>query len=98
MDSTLCCDIVAGHVALSSLYFGTLFKTHTNYSFWDYLLSYRIDRAADLLTTGDKEIGEILLECGFNSKTNFNRRFLKKQGVTPSQFRQRRRYGDYSQV
>jgi len=48
---------------------------------------YRIERATNLLVTTDKTITQIYLESGFQTKSNFNREFLRVAGTTPSKYR-----------
>lgn len=48
---------------------------------------YRIKRASSLLVTTDKSITQVYLESGFQTKSNFNREFLRVTGNTPSQYR-----------
>jgi AraC-like DNA-binding protein len=50
--------------------------------------SYRISEAKSLMRNfPDRNILNIALECGFNSKSSFNSVFSKTTGITPSAFR-----------
>ncbi|KAA8997777.1 helix-turn-helix transcriptional regulator [Affinibrenneria salicis] len=49
--------------------------------------SYRLDEVKRLLSQTDSRITDIMLDCGFQTKSNFNREFLKATGMTPSQWR-----------
>ena len=49
--------------------------------------SRRIERACTLLLNTTKNIEEIWIECGFNSRTSFNRQFRAIVGITPSSYR-----------
>jgi AraC-like DNA-binding protein len=58
-------------------------------NFNDLINSYRVDAVVQRLRAGDHREFTLLslaLDCGFNSKTTFNRAFKKKMGVTPRQF------------
>ncbi|WP_222982954.1 helix-turn-helix domain-containing protein [Flagellimonas meishanensis] len=57
--------------------------------FFDYVNSYRIDAAKELLARKDHQmtIQEIMYEVGFSSKSSFNTVFRKKTGVTPTEFK-----------
>ena len=58
--------------------------------FFDFVNSYRIKKAQELLTDStDKKrtVLEILYEVGFNSKSSFNTSFKKHTGVTPTAYR-----------
>ncbi|WP_325892234.1 helix-turn-helix domain-containing protein [Grimontia sp. NTOU-MAR1] len=48
---------------------------------------YRIEHAKSLLESSDLAITEIYLEAGFQTKSNFNREFLRITGKTPSEYR-----------
>ena len=49
--------------------------------------AYRIEHAKILLKQTDEVITEIFLSSGFQTKSNFNREFLRITGQTPSEFR-----------
>jgi YesN/AraC family two-component response regulator len=58
--------------------------------FYDFVNTYRIENAMDILkdTTKSKvTILEILYEVGFNSKSSFNTAFKKHTGYTPTDYR-----------
>ena len=55
--------------------------------FFDFINSLRINEAKILLKESDKTVLEILYMSGFNSKSAFNRAFIKQEGVSPTQFR-----------
>lgn len=48
---------------------------------------YRIKKAEELLKNTKMPITELMFECGFQTKSNFNREFIKVTGTTPSDFR-----------
>ena len=58
--------------------------------FFDFVNSYRIEKAKSILkdnTNTKLTILEILYEVGFNSKSSFNTAFKKHTGQTPTAFR-----------
>ncbi|UHO40638.1 helix-turn-helix transcriptional regulator [Chryseobacterium capnotolerans] len=58
--------------------------------FYDFVNTYRIENAMDILKDGTKSkvtILEILYEVGFNSKSSFNTAFKKHTGNTPTNYR-----------
>ena len=58
--------------------------------FFDFVNSYQINLAAEMLVTYEqqqKTVLEILYEVGFNSKSSFNTAFKKHLLMTPSQYR-----------
>ena len=48
---------------------------------------YRIAYAKTLLSSSEDSITQIYLDSGFQTKSNFNREFVRITGKTPSQFR-----------
>ncbi|WEK21399.1 MAG: helix-turn-helix domain-containing protein [Candidatus Pedobacter colombiensis] len=58
--------------------------------FYDFVNTYRIESAMDILkdvTKSKVTILEILYEVGFNSKSSFNSAFKKHTGTTPTDYR-----------
>lgn len=58
--------------------------------FYDFVNSYRIEQAMEILKDTSKSkltILEILYEVGFNSKSSFNTAFKKHTGYTPTDYR-----------
>ncbi|WP_430612497.1 helix-turn-helix domain-containing protein [Flavobacterium sp. JP2137] len=57
-------------------------------SFYNLVAKYRIDYARKILLTHDHfTIESIVEQCGFHSRTTFNKYFLKYAGLKPSEFR-----------
>lgn len=52
-----------------------------------YINEFRVRRAAELLTTTDLPIIDIMLEAGFQSKSTFNTEFRRVCGQTPTEYR-----------
>ncbi|NQU53030.1 MAG: AraC family transcriptional regulator [Bacteroidetes bacterium] len=77
------------HVSYS--YFRKMFKKYTGVSPGQYHLQLRIMRAKELLISTDKSIKEISYELGFQSIFYFSNMFKKKEGTTPSHFRNKNR-------
>jgi len=48
---------------------------------------YRIQDAIRLLKTTDLPITAVMFECGFQTKSNFNREFARVTGATLSDYR-----------
>lgn len=58
--------------------------------FYDFVNSYRIENAMDILKDQTKSkltVLEILYDVGFNSKSSFNTAFKKHTGTTPTSYR-----------
>jgi len=51
------------------------------------LIHYRLQMAERLLNETNLTLQEISIECGFNSVNYFSRRFGKKYGISPGNYR-----------
>ncbi len=72
---------------INPIYLGRVFKKQTGTLFNEYLTTLRIEKSKVLLKTTNKKVYEIANEIGFNDPNYFIAKFLKIEGVTPSQFR-----------
>ena len=54
-----------------------------------YVKQYRIQKAAELLSSTDLKIAEIGAQCGFQEMSYFAKTFREMKGMTPGQFRER---------
>jgi AraC family transcriptional regulator len=62
-------------------------RAATGLSPWQFVLLRRVERAKNLLTTSQRAMSEIALECGFSSSQHFATAFKKQVGTTPSAYR-----------
>lgn len=70
--------------------FCRFFKKHTNKSFMDFLIAYRVAHACQQLSQSSTiSVAEVAETCGFRSQSNFNRKFKSLKGVTPTAFKKR---------
>jgi AraC-like DNA-binding protein len=59
-------------------------------SFYDYINAYRVEAFINKLQKGDSDKFSLLglaFDCGFNSKSSFNRVFKNITGKSPSEFK-----------
>ena len=63
----------------------------TGMNFRAFLASYRIDCAKQLLRSGKYRVSEVALQSGFSSINSFNRAFLAAVGMTPTEYRRKRK-------
>jgi len=75
---------------LSPYYFCRLFKETTGRSFVDFLNSFRINKAEQILRETDMNITETALACGFNDINYFSRMFKRYKSMPPSSLRIKR--------
>lgn len=73
---------------MTANYLGQVFKRETGKSYTQYLTELRIERAKEMLLSGDLSIGEIGTKLGFNDYFYFLKTFKRVTGVTPKQYRQ----------
>ena len=78
---------LASQVNMNEQYFCRFFKRSIGKTPIDFINDYRLNKVIRLLETGDAQITEICLECGFNNMGNFQRLFKRKTGITPLQYR-----------
>ncbi len=67
--------------------FCRFFKTRTNKTFFQFLIELRLEHSCQLLEDTDLPICEVAEQSGFNSISNYNRKFRALKGVSPTQFK-----------
>lgn len=83
---------MASHEAnLSYSYFSSLFKKETGKPFMQYLREKRIAKAHSLLTNPRREIKEVCFLAGYKSLSCFYHDFKRIVGLTPGEYRNRRK-------
>lgn len=78
---------VASYIGIGRGYLHSLFIKYLHISPQEYLISYRISCASELLSVSEYSIEEIALSCGYRDAQVFRRLFKKKTGMTPSEYR-----------
>lgn len=86
-DQKLTVEGMAADCSYSPSHFMRWFKEMTGSSFTEYLIEYRLGKAAQELKITNDTILEIAQRTGFDNISNFNRLFKKRLGVTPTAFR-----------
>jgi len=81
-------DKIAEEFKFSSKYMSKLIKKSIGMPFQKYLARLRTSKAKELLISTNKNIEEIAIEVGFNSRHTFIRMFKLLEGVTPSEYRE----------
>jgi len=75
------------NIGIERSYLYRLFKMKLGYSPQQYLLRFKLEKAAVLLRNTNYTVTEVLLSCGFSDLPNFSRQFKKEFKTTPSQMR-----------
>ena len=78
---------VANFVHMEASYFSVFFKEKAGISFKRYLNEIKLESAAKKLKTTATPIIDVCYSSGFESLSNFHRKFKEKYGVTPKEFR-----------
>ncbi len=79
----------AGHCSERECY--RSFQEYLHMTPVQYIRSWRLERAAELLTSGEDTVADIALACGFGSSSRFGKMFREAFSVTPLTYRQRLR-------
>ncbi|MFA9380594.1 MAG: helix-turn-helix domain-containing protein [Acetanaerobacterium sp.] len=75
---------MADFTGLSAMYFGNFFRKETGMSFRQYLTSIRLNHAEDMLHSGEYNVNEVSVACGFSDIFYFSKVFKESRGISPS--------------
>lgn len=78
---------IAKYVGLNRSYLSTLFKKYTGLSPLKYLQTFRMTKAAHLLSMTQLSIASIAFSCGYQEPESFHKIFRQTTGLSPSQYR-----------
>ena len=78
---------IAEKASLSKYHFSRIFRDQTGCSPHQYLISFRIRKARELIMETKLSIENIGLQCGFSSSSHFIRAFKKEMDFTPASYR-----------
>ena len=82
------CDI-ASAVNISESKCSKVFRQYTGIPPISYLISYRLEKSAELLQSTMMPISQIALECGFSQQSYYTKLFARTYGSTPLGFRKK---------
>lgn len=85
-DENLSLQTVAEYMRMSARYVSKKFKQHTDMFINDYIMSFRMQRAAELLLSTDNSIEQIASQIGIANNNYFYHLFKKHFGCTPRDF------------
>lgn len=80
-------EALAGAIGLNRSYFGKIFKAATGKTPQQFLMNYRMIKAAELLTLTQQPIGDIGIEVGYPNQMHFSRAFRTIYGMSPRDWR-----------
>lgn len=78
---------IADVCGLNRSYFGKIFKQALGKSPQEFLLSYRMVKAAELLKLTKLSVGDISLAVGYDNQMHFSRAFKSVYGISPKKWR-----------
>ena len=82
---------VANKLSVSQRYLSDTLKKETGKTTTEHLQLYLIEEAKNILLTPNKSISEVAYQLGFEYPQYFSRLFKKKEGVSPSEYREKYR-------
>lgn len=86
-DTDLSSELLADKLFMSKSQLNRKVKSITGLDTATYVRQSRMSFAKKLLSSGDLSIGDIVMQCGFESPSYFTKTFKQYFGVTPTQFR-----------
>jgi signal transduction histidine kinase/DNA-binding response OmpR family regulator len=88
-NSNLDVELLGREVALSSSHLNRKLKALIGKSTNEFIRSYRLQKAAELLMSESYDIAEVAYKTGFASPSYFTQRFSKHFGYTPSEYQKK---------
>ena len=76
-------ELLAEKVGLDRSYFSRIFKNYTGKSPQQYLVDFRLEKAAELISTHHYRPRDAALNVGYHDFFNFSKMFKKKYGISP---------------
>ncbi len=89
-DQNLSVDEVCRKLNVSAAYFSTIFKKETGKTFVRYLTDYRMEKAVNMLMTGNEKTYVIAEKVGYAEPNYFSYVFKKQFGMSPSKYKAER--------
>lgn len=82
-------NAVAERFYLNASYFSKIFKEGLGVSYTKYLMEFRVNKAAELMSDPTLKIYEISRRVGYEDVQYFTKMFKSIKGVTPGQYREK---------
>jgi AraC family transcriptional activator of pobA len=81
-------DDLASNLNISAHYLSDMLRTLTGQNTQQHIHAKLIDKAKELLSSGNLSVSEIAYQLGFEHPQSFNRLFKTKTKLSPMDFRQ----------
>lgn len=82
-------DDIAKELGISRGYLSKRFKDETGVTWQEYVIQFRVRKAADLLKYSDESIARISESVNFSSQSYFGEKFKKYMKMTPREYREK---------
>jgi len=89
-DEDLSLNLVASHVNFSPNHLSMIFSQQTGNTFIKYLTDFRMNKAKEMLRCTGKRSSVVSMEVGYKDPHYFSYLFKKTQGMTPTQYRNKK--------
>lgn len=86
-DRNLCLKSIASRFNMTENYISHVYKEQTGIRLPVYIEGIRLEKAAELLSSGRVTIQEAARQVGYEILSTFYRAFRKKYGASPSEYR-----------
>lgn len=80
---------IAGELACSPNYVGSVFKREIGKPLPDYVRDVRLEKACELLNNPSNRIGEVAIKVGYPNVSYFCALFKKKYGINPGEYKEK---------
>ena len=87
-DPGLRIDDLCGHFNISPRYVSKLFREHLGTSFKRSVAEHRVQRAKQLIESGDEPLYSVADKCGFRNYRQLTSTFKKVEGMLPRTYRE----------
>ena len=80
---------ISKYIGLNRSYFGSIFKKHTSMSPQEFLIKFRLEKAAKLMSNEKLNISDIARSVGYDDAMLFCKTFKKHYGMSPTEYRRK---------
>ena len=90
LNENLSLSLLAEKSEILQSHISQVINQHFQMHFYDFINRYRVEEAKEKLSSSDFDHLSVLgiaFDCGFKSKSSFNRYFKKHTGVSPTEFK-----------